>query len=135
MHARDGGRIGARPGEQPVAGDDLVDRAGELDPRLREDDEVIADPLEVGDDVRGEDHRHAGLGDGLHHRLQELAAGERVERGDRLVEQEQLRPLGERERERDLRLLAARELPDLLAERQAELLDAPRARSRRPSSD
>ena len=64
-----------------------------------------------------------GLGDGLHHRLQELAPGERIERGDRLVEQQQLRPLGERERERDLRLLAARELADLLVERQAERLD------------
>ena len=68
-----------------------------------------------------------GLGDGLHHRLQELAPRERVERGDRLVEQQQLRPLRERERERDLRLLPARELPDLLAERQPELLDAPSA--------
>ena len=60
------------------------------------------------------------LRDRLHHRLQELAAGERVERGDRLVEHQQLRSLRERERERDLRLLAARELADLLAERQAE---------------
>ena len=31
------------------------------------------------------------LGDGLHQRLQELAAGERIERGDGLVQQEQLR--------------------------------------------
>ena len=41
-------------------------------------------------------------------RGQELAPGQRVERGDGLVEQQQLGPLGQRERERDLRLLAAR---------------------------
>ena len=47
---------------------------------------------------------------------------------------EQLRPLRERERERDLRLLAAGELADLLVERQPELLDPLAARARRPSS-
>ena len=67
--------------------------------------------------------RHAGLADGLHHRVEELAPGERVERGDGLVEQQQLGPLGERERERDLRLLAAGELADLLVERQPQALD------------
>ena len=85
---------------------------------------MVADALEVGDDVRREDHGHAGLRDDLHHRLQELAPRERVERGDRLVEQQQLGPLRERERERDLRLLAAGELADLLPEREPELLDA-----------
>src|SRR5581483_10952582 len=48
-----------------------------------------------------------------------------IEGGDRLVEQQDLRLLRERERERDLRLLPARELPDLLAKREPELLDAP----------
>ena len=74
------------------------------------------------------------LGDGLHHRLQELAPGERVERGDRLVEHEQLGPLGERERERDLGLLAARELADLAGRAGARAARAARARARRPSA-
>ena len=125
VHAGNGRRIGAWPGQQPVRREHLVDRAGELDPRLREDHEVIADPFEVGDDVRGEDHRHAGVGDDLHHRLQELPPRERVERGDGLVEQQELRPLRERERERHLGLLPAGELSDLLAGREAEQLDAP----------
>ena len=95
VNARDGCRVAARAGEEAVAREDLVDRPGKLEWRPGEDHEVVADPFEVGDDVRGEHDRHARLGDGLHHRLEELAAGERVERGDRLVEQQQLGPLGE----------------------------------------
>ena len=56
-------------------------------------------------------------------RLHELAAGERIERGDRLVENQKLRPFRQREGERDLRLLAPREASDPLAERQAEVGD------------
>ena len=108
---------------------------GELHLRRREDDEVIAHPLEVGDDVRREDDRHARLGDGLHHRLHELAAGERIERRDRLVEHEQIRSLGERERERDLRLLAARELAGLLVEGQPERSHALERERVVPASD
>ena len=36
VHARDRRRVAARAGEQPVAGEDLVDRAGELGVRRRE---------------------------------------------------------------------------------------------------
>src|SRR3954452_5804005 len=43
---RDGARVGARPGQQAMAGDDLVDRAGELGARLGEDHEVVADALD-----------------------------------------------------------------------------------------
>ena len=46
------GLIGvARARQQPVAGDDLLDRAGQLRPSGREDHEVVTDPLEVGEDV------------------------------------------------------------------------------------
>src|SRR4051794_34943436 len=47
-----------------------------------------------------------------------------VERGDGLVEQQQLGPLGECERERHLGLLAAGELPDLLPEREPDTVDS-----------
>ena len=43
---------------------------------------------------------------------------------DGLVEQQQLRPLGQRERQRHLRLLAAGQLPDPLAGRQPEPVEA-----------
>ena len=134
VHARDGRRVGARAGEQPVARDDLVDRRRRAErARVREDHEVVADALEVGDDVRREHDGDPVSLDRLHHRVQELAARERVERRHRLVEQQQLGPLRERERQRDLRLLAARELADLAVEREPEPLD-PRARERRRPS-
>ena len=43
----------------------------------------------------GEDDAELLLGDGLHQVLQELPPGQRVEAGHRLVEDEQLRPLGD----------------------------------------
>jgi hypothetical protein len=70
--------------------------------------------------VRREEDRDLVLRYGLEERLQEVAPGERVERRDRLVEHEQLRPLREREAERHLRLLAAGERAGLAVERQAE---------------
>ena len=89
-------------------------------PPAGEDHEVVAHALELGDDVRGGARVSPLFGDGLHQPLQELPSGERVERCDRLVEHEQLRPLGERERQRDLRLLAAGQPSDLLPEREPE---------------
>ena len=59
VHPRDGRRVGARSGEQAMACDDLVDRRGSERARVGQDHEVVAHPLEIGDDVRGEDHCHA----------------------------------------------------------------------------
>ena len=67
------------------------------------------------------------FGDGLHQVLQELPPGERVEARDRLVEDEQLGPLRDAQGERELRTLAAGQLPGPLPRVQAELLD-PRLR-------
>ena len=90
-------RVGSRRG--PVSrwwvASSVVDVAGELDPRVDQHDQVVADPLEVGDQVRGQHDAELVLGDGLHQVLQELAPGERVEAGDRLVEDQQLGALGE----------------------------------------
>ena len=110
--------------------ENLLDRPFELDPARREDDEVVTHALALGDDVRREHDGEPILGDGPHQRLQELASREWVERGHRLVEHEQLGPLGKGERQRDLRLLASGKTADLLAERNAELARAvARARS------
>jgi hypothetical protein len=54
VDTRDGGAVRARPGEQTMAGEDLLDRADELRAAVGEDDQLVADPLEVGDDVRGQ---------------------------------------------------------------------------------
>ena len=49
------------------------------------------------------------LRDAVHQQLQELAAGERIEPRERLVEQQQPRPLAEHERQRELRSVAGRQ--------------------------
>jgi hypothetical protein len=76
--------------------------------------------FQVFDQVGGEHHGHPGLGHFLHQHLHELAAGQRVKVGDWLVEQEDLGPLAQREREGGLRLLPAREPADSLVERNAQ---------------
>ena len=60
--------------------------------------------------MRGQQHAELVLGDRLHQHLQELAPGQRVEAGDRLVEDQQLGALGEAEGERELGALAAGQL-------------------------
>ena len=94
---------------------------------MGERDQVVADALELGDDVGRENDSDSLVDDDLHHRVQELAARKRVERCHRLVEQQQSWLLGERQRERDLCLLAAGELTDLLLRGQAETLDSHRS--------
>ena len=116
-------RVPARAGEPVVGGEERVEVAGELHARGDEHDQVVADALEVGDQVRGQHDAELVLGDGLHQVLEELAPGERVEAGDRLVEDQQLGALGEPEGERELGALAAGELARLLREVEAEPLD------------
>ena len=42
-----------RTGQQPMGSDQLVDAAGRVDLAVGEDDQLVADPLEVRDQVRG----------------------------------------------------------------------------------
>ena len=109
-----------------MAGKDVVNRPVQLRSAVREDDQTVADALEVGDDVRREHDADAGLGDRLDDGVQKLAPRQRVERGDGLVEQQQLRSFGQREGQRNLGLLSARERPEWLVERKTELVDASR---------
>ena len=105
-----------------AAGDDPMtrsfgrDRPVQGDVAVADDDQPVADRGQLADDVRRQDDRGAGRADDLPGNGQELAAGERVEAGQRLVE-EQRRSLGaERQYQRDLRLLAARQLAGAPAE-------------------
>jgi hypothetical protein len=72
-----------------------------------EDDQVVADAFEVGDQVRGQHDADALIGNDLHQALQELPPCERVEPGYWLVQDQQLRPLGHRDGQRQLRPLSA----------------------------
>ena len=73
------GGVAARSGEPVMGGQQRVDVAGELHAGVDEHDEVVADALQVGDQVGGQDDAELVLGDGLHEVLQELA----VARGGR----------------------------------------------------
>ena len=84
---------------------------------------MVADSLQVGDQVGGQHDADTVDGDDLHEFLQELPARKRVERGDRLVQDQQLRPLRHGERQRELRALPAGQRAGALAEVKSELLD------------
>jgi hypothetical protein len=92
-----------------VADEQVVDVPGDLDVRGRQQQQVVADPLEVADQEH--DGRPA-VGHRRHEGLQELPTRQGVEAGDRLVEQQQLGSLGQRQGERDLGALAARQRAD-----------------------
>ena len=117
-------RVAARPDQPAVRRQQVVDLTGHLEPRIDEHDQVVAHPLQVGDEMRGEHDAHLPFGHELHQPLQELPAGQRVEAGHRLVEDEQLGPLGHRQGEGELRPLAARERAGRLVEIEIELRDA-----------
>ena len=75
-----------------------LDVAAELHLGRGQQDQVVADPLEVGDQVRGQHDGQlaAGVRHGRRQRAEEVPPGQRVERRDRLVEQQHPRPLGQR---------------------------------------
>ena len=120
---RQRGRVAARAGEPQVAVEQRLDVALDPDLGVDEHDEVVADPLQVGDDVRGEHDAQLVLGHRLHEDLQELPPGQRVEAGHRLVEDQQLRPLGQAEGEGELGALAAGQLAGALGRVEAEPVD------------
>jgi hypothetical protein len=108
---RKGGGVAARAGEPVMGREEGVEVTGQLHARADQHDQVVADALQVGDQVRGQHDAELVLGDGLHRVLQELPPRERVEAGDRFVEDQQLRALGDAQREGQLGALAARQLP------------------------
>ena len=126
-------RVAAGSGEAVVGREQLLDLAGHPHPRGDEHDEVVTDPLEVGDQMRGEHDADPVLGHDLHQALQELPPGQRVQARDRLVEQQQLGPLGDREGQGELGALAAGERAGPLPRVEAELPRSGARRARRPS--
>jgi hypothetical protein len=106
--ALDGRGVLAGADEDLVLGDHGVDVAAELNPGRGELADVVADPLQVGDQVRGQHHGHAVRGDRLGQGGQEVPPGQRVKRGDWLIQQQQPWPLGQGQGEPDLGPLAAR---------------------------
>jgi hypothetical protein len=101
-------------GQHPVPGQQVIHLPSDLHPVMGQHDEVVSHPLELGQDVRGQDHRDAVLGHRGHHRGHELVPGQRVEHGQRLVQDQQLRPAGQRDGQRQLGLLTAGQLATFL---------------------
>ena len=89
-----------------------VDRVDAGQPAVADDPDPVARPLDLVDDVAGEERRPA-LVARLAEELEEVLLDERVEARCRLVEDEQLGPMLERDDEADLLLVALRVLAEL----------------------
>ena len=118
------GKLGVRgragDGEQPVRGEQVVGRPGQLHVPAGEHDQPVAEPLQLRDHVRGDQEGQAGVGGRGHHLPHELQPGDRVEAGDRLVEHQQRRALGQRHGQRDLGPLPAGQGLDLAFQRDVQ---------------
>lgn len=99
---RKGSGIAARTGQHLVGGEELVDRSVDGDAALHHDDDVIAHPLDVGEEMRRQQDGGSVDGHDSHEVTQEGPAGERVEAGDGLVEHEEIGPLRHGEGEGEL---------------------------------
>src|SRR5437762_3452922 len=110
--------------DENVRAHQLVGIAGDAHASVYQDHDVLADALDVGEDVRREDHARAVFGHDAHELLEQLEARDRIEVRDWLVEKQHLGPLAERERKRHLGALSGRKRPHRTVERQAEVLDA-----------
>src|SRR3954468_7609422 len=102
-------RLGVTTGpcEPVVMGQQRIYVAVYRDSSGDKENEVVTDAFQVGDQMRGQHDADALNGDDLHQRLQELAASEWIERGDRLVQHQHLRAFGDRQCQRELRTLSA----------------------------
>ena len=116
--------VAAGSDQAAVGRQQLVDLAGHLHPRAGQHHQVVAHPLEVADQVRGQHHADLAVGHHLHQVGQELAAGQRVEAGHRLVEDQQLGALGDGDGEGQLGPLATRERSGPLTGVEVEVVDA-----------
>jgi hypothetical protein len=110
----------AGTGEPVVAGQQVLDVAGDADPGGDEHDQVVADAFQVGDQVRGQDHAAAVFGDEFHQALQELPPGQGVEAGHGFIQDEQIRSFRDGQGQRELGALPAGQFPGLLGRVEAE---------------
>src|SRR6185503_6314935 len=88
----------------------LVERAVDGDAAAIDDRDAIRDLLDVREVVRRERHRRSVAARLLHEDLQHLLGGGRIEARGRLVENQELGARRERNQQRELREMAAREI-------------------------
>ena len=94
-----------------VGGQQVLDLAGQPHLPAGDQDEIAGQPLQLGQYVRGQQHRHAVGGRRRQHRGHEVVPGDRVEHRHRLVQHQQPLAPGQRQGQRDLCLLPAGQLP------------------------
>ena len=82
----------------------------------------------------GEEDRPGAIRGGGDHRLHHLLAGQRVEAGHRLVEEEQLGLRGHRRHETELRKRAARQVANACLQRNTEPIDETRGKGSVPAA-
>ena len=99
-----------------------LEAAGLDDPTGAQHRHPIAHRLDLAQDVGRQQHRLAPIA-GFAHAGPEDLLHQRVEPGGRLVEEQQVRPAGERGDEQDLLAVAVAVRPDLLVEDELEALD------------
>ena len=99
----------------------LVEGAGLDRPALADDRDPVGQPLDLAEDVAGQQHRRA-RGHPLRHAVVEDLLHQRVQPGRRLVEHQQVHVGGERRHQRDLLPVALRVRPALLGRVQVEPL-------------
>ena len=75
--------------ETMVRGQEIFDFAVHLHSRGGEDDQVVTDALEIGNEMRTQDDADLVVSHDLHQRGQELTTGQGVERRHRFVQQEE----------------------------------------------
>src|SRR5579875_3201780 len=83
-----------------------IDLAGKLYVCSRHDYQVITEALQVGNVMRRNDHRYAMFGHCVQQRLLKFAAGNRVQAGKRLIQNQEFGLFGKSENQGNLRLLS-----------------------------
>jgi hypothetical protein len=110
-----------RAGEHAVPSQQAGHLARELEPAVRQHDQVVGHPVQLGQHVRGQHHRDTVPGHRGQHRGHEIAPGHRIQRGQWLVQHQQPGVPGQRHGQRELSLLAAGQLACLPVQRDAQL--------------
>ena len=113
--------LGGRAGQPPVAGEQVVNLAGDLHSATRHENQIVRYAFEFGEHVGRQQDRYAVVGCCGEHGGHEVVPGDRVERCHRLIQHEQRRSPGQRQGERELCLLTAGQPASFSFQRDAQL--------------
>ena len=105
----------ARSGaDQTVACEQALHLFVDPHPTVSDEYEVVRDPLQLGQDVRGQHDRHPVVGHSGQHCRHEIVSRNRIEPSGRLIQHEQTGMPSQGQRQGELRLLPAGELACLV---------------------